>query len=122
MPQVFFSPYFAPSLAKAAALHGALLMTDLVADFVHWKETGANPTRLSDKSSARDDQGRVFRPFQQNQYRHVSFGLIANGDPVLAFRPLGKGDIMAVCITTKHEMFALKGQFRTAYQGQFPIP
>lgn len=123
MPQVFFSPYFGPSLVRTIALFSPQhpqTITDLVADFVAWKETGANPTGLTDKSSAKDDQGRVFRPYAQNHYRHTSFGLSQNGDPVLAFRMLGGGDIMAVCLTTKHEMFARKKQFKTGHQGQFP--
>jgi hypothetical protein len=120
MPQVFYSPYFGPSLVRATAVYGAQQLVDLVADFVQWKETGANPMRLTDKSSAKDDRGRVFRPYQQNQYRHTSFGLSRNGDPVLAFRLLGNGDIVVVCITTKHAMFALKKRFKSAHQGEFP--
>ena len=123
MPQVHFSPYFDPSVRKTIALFSPQqpqIITDLIADFVTWKETGSNPSGLSDKSSAKDDQGRTFRHFARNQYRHVSFGLSRNGDPVLAFRVLGNGDVMAVCLTTKHEMFALKQQFKTIHQGQFP--
>jgi hypothetical protein len=118
--QVFYSPYFGPSLVKAAAIYGTQQISDLVSDFVLWKESGANPTRLTDKSSATDDNGRVFRPYQKNHYRHTSFGLSHNGDPVLAFRLLGNGDIVAVCITSKHEMFGLKQQFKTAHKGEFP--
>jgi hypothetical protein len=125
MPQVHYSPYYGPSLARTINLYTPQhpqTIIDLVADFVKWKETGANPTNLTDKSSAKDDQGRVFRPYARNQYRHTSFGLSANGDPVLAFRVLGNGDIMIVCLTTKHEMFGLRTrtQFKSSHQGQFP--
>ena len=122
MPKVYFSSYFASTFEKAAEVHGAKLMVDLVADFVLWKEQNLNPTRLTDKSSARDSRGRIFLPYQQNQFRHVSFGLRKNGDPVLAFRLLPNGDVMVVCITTKHEMFGLKEQFKRAFATEFPNP
>jgi hypothetical protein len=120
MPQVFFSPYFEPTYKKAINIFGLQAIKELMLDFILWKELGANPKGMTDKSSAKDDAGRVFRPYQRNQYRHVSFELSRNGDPVLAFRLMGNGDIMVICITSKHEMFALKSQFRRSFRDEFP--
>jgi hypothetical protein len=120
MPQVHFSSYFGPTYVKAGAIWGAQIIKDLMLDFVAWKEQGANPRGMTDKSSAKDDAGVVYRPYQRNQFRHTSFGLSKNGDPVLAFRLISNGDIVLVCITTKHEMFALKKQFRKDFRSEFP--
>lgn len=120
MPQVHLSPYFGPSMQKAYSIYGRHVIVGLVSDFFIWKEQGKNPSRLTDKSSAKDDSGKIFRPYQINNYRHVSFRLKANGDPVLAFRVLANGDVMLVCLTTKHEMFALKKQFKSTHSKEFP--
>ena len=77
-----------------------------VGQFVDWKESGKEPARpFKDKSSAKNDRGEVFRPYQRAQVRHCHCGFFPNGDPLIAYRIRPDGSILIIAITHHHEMF-----------------
>jgi hypothetical protein len=80
---------------------------DRVAAFIEWKTTGVVPTQpfYKDKSSAKDDDNVVYRPYKRNQFRHCHCGFVPNGDPLIVYRILSNGDIRLVCISTHDEYF-----------------
>jgi len=99
-------------------------LSNRIDQFVIWKSTGIKQgIDFKDKSSEKDSNGVVFKPYKINQFRHCHTGLKPNGDPLIVYRLCNGGDtIKLVCISTHDEMFekTRRDFFVKKYKNEFP--
>ena len=94
-----------------------------IKEFIDWKETGIQPTIPFnvDKSSAKDSENRIYKPFQLNNFWHCHTRIKSNGDPLIAYRKIDNNTIRLVCITTHNDHFlkTRRDRFVRMYSDEF---
>ena len=122
MADISFSQYFLKSIKESK--FDQIKLEDHVKSFIEWKKFNIIPyiPFKVDKSSSQDDQGKVFKPYARNQYRHCHCGFKLNGDPLIVYRVLNDGTIRIICVTTHDEMFNKnkRDNFIKKYNNEFP--